>query len=577
MNKKTQSLSAISIFLEISKVLENSNNEILRLYSPDMAKIPYNNKKNWLKLDTPEKKQQLENNVQVLSSFLKTKPLETLLFVALYSVESIKNNLVSVFDITQFINISGINFLPVRSCLTVLKQKGLIRPMETFPGNDGYRVTNAAERALLDNKPFKVKKAQKTDRYKFCHIISSLIEKRNQEDIDTEELFKRVLDEERANTHLKFTKEIQKLLSKVQDRTLFYEICDDFVEGGTWHTLVDRTLSDIYDNKHDHFNVARSIMDKSHILQTTGLVELLAAKFLSEAEITLTEKGMHLFLEEDFDLFNSNGNSDRRLITPDKIPARELFFSEELTSKLNFVKNSLEESSFVELQKRLEENSLPKGVAMLFHGLPGTGKTAAVDMLAKATGRSVYHVDIADSKTCWFGESEKLFKKIFTDYRYMCGREKRKPILLFNEADALFSKRRDVDSDSTAQTENALQNILLEEMETLDGILIATTNLCENFDAAFERRFLFKVKFGQPSTEAKKSIWKSKLSWLSDEECGKLATRYDLSGGEIDNIVRKTLMEQVISGQHPSLETIEDWCRNEKLATKNGNAIGFAC
>ena len=231
----------------------------------------------------------------------------------------------------------------------------------------------------------------------------------------------------------------------------------------------------------------------------------------------------------------------------------------------------------MELQKRLEENSLPKGVAMLFHGLPGTGKTAAVDMLAKATGRSVYHVDIADSKTCWFGESEKLFKKIFTDYRYMCEREKRKPILLFNEADALFSKRRDVDSGNTAQTENALQNILLEEMETLDGILIATTNLCENFDAAFERRFLFKVKFGQPSTEAKKAIWKSKLSWLSDEECDKLATRYDLSGGEIDNIVRKTFMEQVTSGVRPSLETIEDWCRNEKLGTKNGNAIGFAC
>jgi len=111
----------------------------------------------------------------------------------------------------------------------------------------------------------------------------------------------------------------------------------------------------------------------------------------------------------------------------------------------------------------------------------------------------------------------------------------------------------------------------------LDGILIATTNLCENFDAAFERRFLFKVKFGQPSPEAKKAIWKSKLSWLSDEECDKLATRYDLSGGEIDNIVRKTFMEQVTSGVRPSLETIEDWCRNEKLGTKNGNAIGFAC
>jgi len=229
------------------------------------------------------------------------------------------------------------------------------------------------------------------------------------------------------------------------------------------------------------------------------------------------------------------------------------------------------------LQKRLEENSLPKGVAMLFHGLPGTGKTAAVDMIAKATGRSVYHVDIAASKTCWFGESEKLFKKIFTDYRRMCETEERKPILLFNEADALFSKRRDVDSGNCAQTENALQNILLEEMETLDGILIATTNLCDNFDSAFERRFLFKVKFGQPNTAAKKAIWRSKLPWLVEEECDQLATKYDLSGGEIDNIVRKCMMEEVLTGNRPSLAMLEAWCRGEKLTGKGGSAIGFAC
>ena len=214
---------------------------------------------------------------------------------------------------------------------------------------------------------------------------------------------------------------------------------------------------------------------------------------------------------------------------------------------------------------------------MLSPGPPGTGKTAAVDMIAKATGRSVYHVDIAASKTCWFGESEKLFKRIFTDYRRMCETEERKTILLFNEADALFSKRRDVDSGNCAQTENALQNILLEEMETLDGILIATTNLCDNFDSAFERRFLFKVKFGQPTTDAKKSIWKSKLPWLPEEDCGKLAARYDLSGGEIDNIVRKSYMEEVLSGNRPTVEMLEAWCKGEKLTRKGGNTIGFAC
>jgi len=575
MKKHTQTPNAISIFLEISKMLEDSNTEILRLYSPDLAKNTNRSNEPLQTFIIPELEQQLKDNIQLLGSFLKTKPLETLLFVAIYSVETVHDNAVSVFDITKFIGISNLDFLPLRQSLRELQKKRLVRFMMDFPR--GYRISNAAERALIENKPIKGRKSSQNDRYKFCHFVSMLIEKRSQEDIDTEELFVRVFEEERENSQLKFIKEIRKLLPDVESRTFFYEICDDYLNGRPLLTLVDRTLSDIYDNRRAHFNVAKSIMGKSHLLQITGLVELMAARFLSEAEITLTEKGMRLFLEDDFDLFNRDSASDRRLVTPDKIPARDLFFSEKLGADLAFVKSSLEDQNFAELQKRLKENSLPQGVAILFHGLPGTGKTAAVDMIAKATGRSVYHVDIADSKTCWFGESEKLFKKIFTDYRRMCEREVRKPILLFNEADALFSKRRDVDLGNTAQTENALQNILLEELESLDGILIATTNLCENFDAAFERRFLFKVKFGQPSTEAKKSIWKSKLSWLSDEECDRLATRYDLSGGEIDNIVRKNFMEQAISGQRPSLEMIEEWCRSEKLTSKASTPIGYAC
>ncbi len=575
MKKNAQTTNAISVFLDISKMLEDSNTEILRLYSPDLAKNTNRSNEPLQTFIIPELEQQLKDNIQLLGSFLKTKPLETLLFVAIYSVETVHDNAVSVFDITKFIGISNLDFLPLRQSLRELQKKRLVRFMMDFPR--GYRISNAAERALIENKPIKGRKSSQNDRYKFCHFVSMLIEKRSQEDIDTEELFVRVFEEERENSQLKFIKEVRKLLPDVESRTFFYEICDDYLNGRPLLTLVDRTLSDIYDNRRAHFNVAKSIMGKSHLLQITGLAELMAARFLSEAEITLTEKGMRLFLEDDFDLFNSDSASDRRLVTPDKIPARDLFFSEKLGADLAFVKSSLEDQNFAELQKRLKENSLPQGVAILFHGLPGTGKTAAVDMIAKATGRSVYHVDIADSKTCWFGESEKLFKKIFTDYRRMCEREVRKPILLFNEADALFSKRRDVELGNTAQTENALQNILLEELESLDGILIATTNLCENFDAAFERRFLFKVKFGQPSTEAKKSIWKSKLSWLSDEECDRLATRYDLSGGEIDNIVRKNFMEQVISGQRPSLEMIEEWCRSEKLTSKASTPIGYAC
>lgn len=577
MRKTKSNFNAVGTFMELSKILEDTNNEVLRLYSEEFARIPYDSKNFRMKLTSPEMMSLVQTKIQDMGAFLKTTPLETMLFIAIYSVETVRLCSVDTRDITKFFGISNIDFLVLRKCLYSLLEKGLLRQVERHHRDEEYRISSAAERALFDNKPYKVTKAPPMDRYKFCNTISSLIEDRRQQHIDTRELFKLVEEEEDRQEHLTLVQEMRKLLPEVADRTLFYEICDDFVTERPRLTSVEVTLSDIYDSMRYCFIVAKSIMGKEHNLQTNDLIELLPAQFLAGAEISLTEKGRRLFLEEDFDLFASKGGSDKRLTAPDKIPARELFFNEELAADINFVQNSLEETAFAELQKRLEENSLSKGVAILFHGLPGTGKTAAVDMIAKATGRSVYHVDIAASKTCWFGESEKLFKKIFTDYRKMCETEERKPILLFNEADALFSKRRDVGSGNCAQTENALQNILLEELETLDGILIATTNMCDNFDAAFERRFLFKVQFGQPNTEAKKAIWKSKLSWLTDEECGQLAAKFDLSGGEIDNIVRKSMMEEVLTGNRPDVAMLEAWCRGEKLTRKGGNAIGFAC
>ena len=223
----------------------------------------------------------------------------------------------------------------------------------------------------------------------------------------------------------------------------------------------------------------------------------------------------------------------------------------------------------------IKENNLPNGIAVLLYGEPGTGKTESVMQIAKATGRSIMHVDISATKTCWFGESEKLIKKVFTDYRKLCKKCKVKPILLFNEADAIFSKRKDVNSGNVAQTENAIQNIILEEMENLDGILIATTNLADNLDGAFERRFLFKIRFDKPTTEAKTNIWMSKLPSLSLEDAQTLASSYEFSGGQIDNVVRKALMQEVIKGDKPTINSLVELCSEEKITKNNFKRIGF--
>ena len=196
-------------------------------------------------------------------------------------------------------------------------------------------------------------------------------------------------------------------------------------------------------------------------------IEKQSSLFGEDIKLLLTDIGKEKLLGDDAALYIDNSISDKQLLTCDKITEKKLFFSSELEEQLSLLRNSLDKDYYEGLRARLEENNLPKGIAVLLYGEPGTGKTESVMQIAKATGRAIMHVDISETKTCWFGESEKLIKKVFTDYRRLCEKSKVKPILLFNEADAVFSKRKDVNSGSVAQTENAIQNIILEEMENL--------------------------------------------------------------------------------------------------------------
>lgn len=219
---------------------------------------------------------------------------------------------------------------------------------------------------------------------------------------------------------------------------------------------------------------------------------------------------------------------------------------------------------------------MPSGLTVLLYGEPGTGKTETVYQLAKKYNRPVFKVEISETKSMWFGQSQKLVKKIFTDYYEFKKQEKVCPILLFNEADAVIGKRKSAGASSVADTENAIQNILLEELENFDGIMFATSNLVDNLDKAFERRFLFKVQFDVPGIDIAAKIWKSKLSWLSIKQAKKLAEQFQFSGGEMENITRKCIMTEVVTGSKISFDEIVSFCKNEKWDKKAKTVkIGF--
>jgi SpoVK/Ycf46/Vps4 family AAA+-type ATPase len=123
---------------------------------------------------------------------------------------------------------------------------------------------------------------------------------------------------------------------------------------------------------------------------------------------------------------------------------------------------------------------------------------------------------------------------------------------------------------------NALQNVILQEMESLEGILIATTNLTENFDSAFERRFLYKILFNAPSAGVKAKIWKSMVDEISEEEACRLGAEYSFTGGQIENITRKLDVDYILTGETAGFDKIITLCKEESIRKeKEGKKIGF--
>ena len=267
----------------------------------------------------------------------------------------------------------------------------------------------------------------------------------------------------------------------------------------------------------------------------------------------------------------------RGVIAHSSIKEKAMFYNAAEQQQIERLTNLLDQENFSAIQQRLTDQGMRKGFACLFYGAPGTGKTETVLQIARRTGRDIMQVDIADMRDKYVGESEKNIKAVFDRYREACKQSEVMPILFFNEADAVINKRTENIEKSVDKMDNAMQNIILQELENLEGILIATTNLTSNLDSAFERRFLFKVEFHIPDVSVKQLLWSSMLQGITEEEARQLAIKYNFSGGQIENIARKRAIDTILTGKQMSLADIEGYCKAEFLGRSNNtrSVIGF--
>lgn len=562
----------INYFLDASK-METYNNKLLNAFTRIGSKLRAS------KMQV-SKLRGIKSYVNLVCRELNVDETECYLLVITFIVQMQTGDM-DIDGFTRFLDINSIDSIQYKPQFEKLISRKYILSYgrnnnsfsNFFINRKDLKIHHAIIESILENKPLDGIINRKFDVYEFNKQVSDYIEKRENENINTIELFDLVKDLEEEHKHLSFIKTFKSLKLDIEDRTLLYEMGDDFVCSGC--SSLNITLKDIYNSVSRRMNKYKEIVENRSPLFTFKLVTIEEGSFHNDANIEFTEKCRQIMFVDDSLLFvKKNANKNLKCFTD--IETKELFFNAATDKQIDFISSSLKQDNFLMLQKRLIENKMNPGVAAIFYGSPGTGKSETAYQLAKATGRDILVVDLSATKSMWFGQSEKKIKEIFTDYAQLCAKTEITPILLFNEADGVLSKRIENQHTSTQQTENTIQNILLDEFEKNKGIILATTNLEKNLDPAFERRFLFKVKFEKPDMEVRKKIWRSKMSWISDEVLDKIVSQYNFTGGEIDNISRKVIMHEVTTGSVNDSAVLIEFCESEKFENqKDMQKLGF--
>jgi SpoVK/Ycf46/Vps4 family AAA+-type ATPase len=185
----------------------------------------------------------------------------------------------------------------------------------------------------------------------------------------------------------------------------------------------------------------------------------------------------------------------------------------------------------------------PTGLALAFNfaGPSGTGKTICAEAVAHALGRRLMIVRYAEVESMWMGETPKNVAAVFRLAR------EQNAVLLFDEADAIASRRSPSVEHSFQRETNTVVSVLLQELEVFSGVVVFATNMATNFDPAFERRIRTHVLFEMPGVEEREKIWRVQMHptltpLAPDVDFRALAERYAVSGGDIRNAVLKAAM-----------------------------------
>ena len=528
-----------------------------------------------------ELQEKLRDDFEYVGKMLGTTNLQTAMVGVITEECGGRSRHADVDDLTRALGCSNIEFLAHEKEIRTLEQKRIIKVVHNrMRGDEASYVVNAdALLAIQENRQYSPASIAGLTPEGLMEEMRRNLDEYFDETLTTERLADRLREIIYLNPGSKFGQQVMnKHILDLDDAwvDIFMFMCCRYVLYGHPDNDVDR-LTQLTGNNSKSNMLDRNLKQGRTPLHREGLVCFSSnEEFMNTDSLSLTDTVKeNFFTEYTIEEEKVKDNPDVKLCS--SITSKKLFFNDREEEQFNRLAQILKEDNLKGVKARLAEKGMRTGICVLMHGAAGTGKTESCYQLARMTGRDIFAVDVAKLKNKWVGDSEKSVRSAFRYYRQLVSSRELAPILLFNEADAIFGVRKKGAEDSVDKMNNAIQNIILQEMETLDGILIATTNLGEtNFDSAFERRFLFKIRFDVPGEKPRTLIWKSMLPELSDEEAANLAHAYAFSGGHIENIARKSTIEYILAGTMPTVSQLTKFCGEETIAEKKQRArIGF--
>lgn len=511
--------------------------------------------------------------VRYVAKKLSLTPVQAVLF-SLF-VDKSDDSCIRISDFATHLRCRTVRIIRYMSDIDVLEKRKLViccrqRREKT------YRISMPVIEALKENRCYEPQLRGGLTCEELFDELDDLFEQRDDSELTYDALVGEINTLFDNNDSLEFVRRVRSYDLAEWDWVLLVYFCHLFVSNDD-DNIGPHDFDDLYESKSIFRLQERELVQGHSDLMRRKLVEYVNSDgYADRNAFKLTDQAKEELLGE-LNISKQQVNPDKDLLKHVTLPAKQLFYNEREARQIDQLAALLSPDRFDDIRSRLAASGMRNGFACLFYGAPGTGKTETVYQLAKRTGRDIMQVNFAALKSCWVGESEKNVKALFDRYRTLVTKCDTVPILLFNEADAIIGKRQEGAERAVDKMENSIQNIILQEMESLDGILIATTNLTQNMDKAFERRFLYKIEFERPSLEAKQAIWQSMLPDLTAEEATELASAYDFTGGQIENIARKQAVDKILRGvERVDIETLRQYCDSERIATpEKRRRIGF--